>query len=94
MSKKHETHLDLITLVHKRAKELGCTFKKVLWNLQYDYSEFYCRNCCKQLSEFGKASYELSELCLKCTKAKEKGKEILIDDGYTWDIEDCKVYKS
>tara|TARA_R100000654_G_scaffold13682_1_gene29655 strand:+ start:21 stop:308 length:288 start_codon:yes stop_codon:yes gene_type:complete len=86
-----ETDIELITLVHKRAKEYGCTFKQVLWGIQYDYSEFHCRNCCQQLSEFGKASYELSELCLKCTRAKDKGKKMLIDDGYTWDIKDCKV---
>ena len=51
-------------------------YKQVLWDIQYDYSEFHCRNCCQHLSEYAKASYELTELCLKCTRAMHEGKEI------------------
>lgn len=71
MKNVHNTDIRLIKLIFVTAKEYGWTFEQVLDNLNYDFQEYHCQNCCQQLNLSGLYSYEFSSLCRRCKNNKQ-----------------------
>jgi Zn finger protein HypA/HybF involved in hydrogenase expression len=66
------TDIYLIQKIFNLAKKYGCSFKDYLEVLEYDFAEFHCQSCGKQLNEWGRYTYELTETCRVCESKETK----------------------
>jgi len=66
------TDIYLIQEIFNRAKKCDCSFKDYLGVLEYDFTEFHCQSCGKQLNEWGRYTYELTETCRVCERKETK----------------------
>lgn len=60
------TDIDLIQEIFNRAKKWNCSFKEYIEDLNFDFVEYHCQSCGKQLNEWGKYTYELTDTCRVC----------------------------
>jgi hypothetical protein len=66
------TDIYLIQKIFNLAKKYGCSFKDYLEVLEYDFAEFHCQSCGKQLNEWGRYTYELTDTCRVCERKEKK----------------------
>ena len=66
------TDIYLIKQIFDRAKDWGCSFKEYVRDLEYDFAEYHCQSCGKQLNEWGRYTYELTDTCRVCERKEIK----------------------